>query len=100
MSLVKLKGKGQMTLPVDIREQLSLGEGDLLEANIEEGKIVLTPKTVVDRKAAFARLEAIAARAEGRWRAEGKTDEDMEKMIAETVEEVRAELYAKGEQHR
>jgi antitoxin MazE len=100
MSLVKLKVKGQMTLPVDIREQLSLGEGDLLEANIEQGKIILTPKTIIDREAAFARLEAMAAKAEQIWRAEGKTDEDMEKMIAETVEEVRAELYAKGEQHR
>lgn len=63
MSLVKLKGKGQRTLPVDIREQLSLEEGDLLEANIEQGKIVLTPKTVVDRKAAFAKIEEIGRRA-------------------------------------
>ncbi len=100
MSLVKLKGKGQMTLPVDIREQLSLGEGDLLEANIEQGKIILTPKTIIDRETAFARLEAIAAKAEQSWRAEGKTDEDMEKMISETVEEVRAELYTKGAQFR
>lgn len=100
MSLVKLKGKGQMTLPVEIREQLSLDEGDLLEANVEKGKIVLIPKTVVDRAAAFARLDAIGKRAQKRWKAEGLTDEDIEKMIAETVEEVRSDLYAKGEQHR
>jgi AbrB family looped-hinge helix DNA binding protein len=97
MSLVKLKGKGQMTLPVEIREQLSINEGDLLEARIEKGNIVLTPKTVVDRAAAFARLEAIAAKAEQSWRAEGKTDEEMEQLINETVEEVRAERYAKGQ---
>jgi antitoxin MazE len=96
MSLVKLKGKGQMTLPVEIREQLSLDEGDLLEANVEKGKIVLTPKTVVDRAAAFARMNAIAAKAEKRWRAEGKTDEEMEQLINETVDEVRSERYAKG----
>jgi AbrB family looped-hinge helix DNA binding protein len=96
MSLVKLKGKGQMTLPVDIREQLSLSEGDLLEATTEQGKIILTPKTVVDREAAFAELRTIAAEAEGRWLAEGKTDEEMEQLINETVEEVRAERYAKG----
>jgi AbrB family looped-hinge helix DNA binding protein len=95
MSLVKLKGKGQMTLPVEIREQLSLDEGALLEANVEKGKIILTPKTVVDRAAAFARMNAIAAKAEKRWRVEGKTDEEMEQLINETVEEVRAERYAK-----
>lgn len=96
MSLVKLKGKGQMTLPVEIREQLSLDEGDLLEANVEKGRIVLTPKTVIDRAAAFARMNAIATKAEKRWRAEGKTDEEMEQLINETVEEVRSERYAKG----
>jgi AbrB family looped-hinge helix DNA binding protein len=95
MSLVKLKGKGQMTLPVEIREQLSLDEGDLLEASIEKGKVVLTPKTVLDRATAFKNLKTIASKAEKRWRAEGKTDEDMERLIKETVEEVRAERYAK-----
>jgi AbrB family looped-hinge helix DNA binding protein len=85
MSLVKLKGKGQMTLPVEIREQLSLDEGALLEANIEQGKIVLTPKTVVDRAAAFAKLEAIGKRSRAKWEAEGLTDDDIEKMITETV---------------
>jgi AbrB family looped-hinge helix DNA binding protein len=95
MSLVKLKGKGQMTLPVEIREQLSLDEGALLEANVEKGKIVLTPKTIVDRVAAFARMSAIAGKAEKRWRAEGKTDEEMEQLINETVDEVRTERYAK-----
>jgi antitoxin MazE len=96
MSFVKLKGKGQMTLPAAIREQLSLNEGDLLEANVEKGKIVLTPKTVVDRAATFAQMNAVAARAEKRWRAEGKTDEEMEQLINETVDEVRGERYAKG----
>lgn len=98
MSLVKLKGKGQMTLPVEIREQLSLDEGALLEANVEKGKIVLTPKTVVDRAAAFASLEAIGKRAQAKWEAEGLSDDDVDKMITETVEEVRTERHTKGQQ--
>jgi AbrB family looped-hinge helix DNA binding protein len=98
MSLVKLKGKGQMTLPVEIREQLSLDEGALLEANVEKGKIVLTPKTSVDRAMTFERVDAIGKRAREKWEADGLTDDDIEKMIAETVEEVRTDLYAKGEQ--
>jgi AbrB family looped-hinge helix DNA binding protein len=96
MSLVKLKGKGQMTLPIEIREQLSLDEGDLLEANIEKGKIVLIPKTVLDRSTAFKTLNAIASKAEKRWRAEGKTDEDIDRLINETVKAVRAERDTKS----
>jgi AbrB family looped-hinge helix DNA binding protein len=95
MSLVKLKGKGQMTLPIEIRELLALDEGDLLEANVEKGKIVLIPKTVLDRSTAFKALKTIAAKAEKHWRTEGKTDEDMERLINETVKEVRAERHTK-----
>ncbi len=96
MPLVKLKQKGQLTPPVGIRQQLGLSEGDVLEADVEKGRIVLTPKAVIDRRAAaVAHMRAMAAEARKRWEAEGKTEEDMERLINETVEEVRAERYAK-----
>jgi bifunctional DNA-binding transcriptional regulator/antitoxin component of YhaV-PrlF toxin-antitoxin module len=81
---------------VDIRRELALDEGDVLEAQVEDGKIVLTPKELVDRReAAFKRIEAIAERARARWEAEGKTEEEMERLIEEEVEAVRAERYAR-----
>lgn len=49
MSLVTVKSKYQVTLPVRLRERAGLRVGDLLEATIERGKITLTPKSVVDR---------------------------------------------------
>lgn len=49
MSIVKVKTKGQVTLPTAIREQAGLSIGDLLEAKIERGKITLTPKSLIDR---------------------------------------------------
>jgi AbrB family looped-hinge helix DNA binding protein len=49
MSIVKVKTKGQVTLPTAIRERVGLNIGDLLEAKVEKGKITLTPKTLVDR---------------------------------------------------
>jgi len=49
LPLVKVKEKFQITLPVEIREQLRLGVGDLLEATIQGQTIVLKPKDVVDR---------------------------------------------------
>ena len=48
-TLVKLQRKGQVTIPVRLRAQVGLADGDLVEATVERGKIVLTPKLVLDR---------------------------------------------------
>jgi AbrB family looped-hinge helix DNA binding protein len=50
MSLVKVKSKGEVTLPSALRERAGLNVGDLLEANFEKGKITLTPKSLIDRR--------------------------------------------------
>ena len=39
--LVRVRGKGQVTLPNEVRKQLSLHQGDLLEASVKDGRIVL-----------------------------------------------------------
>jgi AbrB family looped-hinge helix DNA binding protein len=49
MPYVKIKTKGQVTIPAEFRRDLNLKEGDLLEALVERGGILLKPKTVVDR---------------------------------------------------
>lgn len=95
MALVKLKQKGQMTLPAEIRAALSLKEGDLLEVSIEGGKVSLSPKIVVDRRTeAFRRMEEIGGRVRERLAAEGKTEDDLEQMIEDAVREARAEKQA------
>lgn len=38
-----------MTLPSRLRDAIGVAEGDLVEATVQRGKIVLTPKTVLDR---------------------------------------------------
>ncbi|HKS74248.1 MAG TPA: AbrB/MazE/SpoVT family DNA-binding domain-containing protein [Terriglobales bacterium] len=40
----KVSTKGQVVLPGAIRRRLGLRAGDPLDANIEEGRIVLTPR--------------------------------------------------------
>ena len=65
MAIVKLHKKGQLTLPVGIRKQARIGEGDLLEARIERGRITLTPKSVVDRQIAESEKDYRAGRAYG-----------------------------------
>jgi AbrB family looped-hinge helix DNA binding protein len=48
-TLVKIQRKGQMTLPSRLRSAIGIAEGDLIEATVQRGKIVLTPKLVIDR---------------------------------------------------
>ncbi|HEY4904667.1 MAG TPA: AbrB/MazE/SpoVT family DNA-binding domain-containing protein [Candidatus Sulfotelmatobacter sp.] len=49
MELVTVKSKFQVVIPQSIRKRVRLDIGDLLEADYENGKITLTPKTVIDR---------------------------------------------------
>ena len=49
MPLVKVKTKSQVTIPDAIRRQLGVEVGDVLEAMVQKGSIVLRPKAVVDR---------------------------------------------------
>jgi AbrB family looped-hinge helix DNA binding protein len=46
----KLSTKGQIVLPGPIRRRLGLRTGDPLEANVEDGRIVLTPRRPRPRK--------------------------------------------------
>ncbi len=49
MSIVKVKTKGQVTIPTTLRRQAGLNVGDFLEAKIEGGNIVLKPQNLIDR---------------------------------------------------
>jgi AbrB family looped-hinge helix DNA binding protein len=49
MPYVRVKTKGQVTIPAEFRRGLNLKEGDLLEASVARGGIVLKPKSLVDR---------------------------------------------------
>ena len=48
-TIVKIHRKGQMTLPCRLRSALGIAEGDLVEATVQRGKLVITPKVVIDR---------------------------------------------------
>ena len=60
--IVKVQRKGQVTIPTRIRVQVGLVDGDLVEAKAERGKIVLTPKMIVDREYTPAQRRIIDAR--------------------------------------
>ena len=48
-TLVKVQHKGQVTIPTRLRSQAGISEGDLVEASFHRGKIILTPKLVIER---------------------------------------------------
>ena len=49
MPLVKIKEKGQLTLPAKMRERLGLAIGDYVEVKEEGNRIVLVPQDVAPR---------------------------------------------------
>lgn len=54
MPLTRVKQNYQVTIPAKVRQQLYIELGDVFEATIQNGSIVLTPKVVVvmDKKSA------------------------------------------------
>lgn len=62
MALVRVKEKGQVTLPAKLRARLGLDTGKYLDVREEDGRIVLIPQDVVPRHPATdaALAEALA----------------------------------------
>jgi bifunctional DNA-binding transcriptional regulator/antitoxin component of YhaV-PrlF toxin-antitoxin module len=61
MPLVKVKGKGQTTLPTTLREHFVLQEGDYLKAEAVPAGILLTPVTIAERPLVPAHDVALCA---------------------------------------
>ncbi len=60
MSAVKIGVSRQVVIPKKIHEKLGLAPGDYLEVELKDGKVVFTPKTLVDRALETALDEALA----------------------------------------
>lgn len=52
MPIVTVKNKYQVVIPRSLRRQVRINVGDLLEASVQEGRITLVPKSLVDREIA------------------------------------------------
>ncbi len=85
MSLVMVKDKFQVTIPAQLRQELDLKVGDMLEAVIEGGRIVLRPKIVVDRAAIADRLHNVLAQVD-----EPKDEAEEARVMDEVIAEIDA----------
>jgi AbrB family looped-hinge helix DNA binding protein len=45
----KIQNKGQVTIPTSVRRQAGLSKGDLVTFAFQRGKIVITPRLMIDR---------------------------------------------------
>lgn len=68
MSLVQVREKAQITLPADIRRTLDIKEGDYLEADIEEDKVVFVPKLLSNKIPILKRKRYAFLSAAGSWK--------------------------------
>lgn len=73
MALLQLRPKRQVTLPLEVTEQLNLQVGDYLEAHAEGDRIVLTVKEVRDRAQKYSIMDMVGA-APGVYRSEDEID--------------------------
>lgn len=48
-NLIQLRRKSQITIPNKIRKVLGLEEGDYLQAELQNNKIILSPKIMLDK---------------------------------------------------
>ena len=91
MTLVRVRGRGEITLPRELQEALAIRDGDTLEAEAVEGGVLLKPVSATEREAAWKRIEQ--ARSSVRPTAEqaAKPIEVEEQEIQELFDEVRRE---------
>ena len=69
MALVRVRERGEITLPRELQEALKVREGDPLEAEAVEGGILLLPVSAAERKTAWQWIEQ--ARNAGRYAGPG-----------------------------
>ncbi len=76
MNTIKLQQRGLLTLPKKLREALSLREGQILNVQQLDGKIILEPQmSTIDSELAKAITQGIEDIKRGKFIEFGSTDE-------------------------
>ena len=91
MAVVRIEERYQVTIPVDIRRELNLEVGDLLEIEAKDGVITLKPITAAgsERERAWKRLESVLDRVHLKMKDISISEEEVEKDVLEAIRAVR-----------
>lgn len=93
MSLMKVMGHGQVTIPKKIRDQLDLKEGDYIEAEVDGDRVVMTPKKTVKRES-LERLREVMDRVHARN--PGADEDEVVELALRAIAEVRRDKHARS----
>lgn len=52
-STTTLRERGQITIPSEVREAVHVEPGAVLECHVEDGRIIMTPKVLIDADQAW-----------------------------------------------
>jgi AbrB family looped-hinge helix DNA binding protein len=85
MMWARVLRSGQVTFPKEVRSSLNLKEGDILDFELKDSMVIVRPKTLVDKKksAFWNMLDRMHEKLKD------EDPEEIEKAIAEAIEEVR-----------
>ena len=86
--IITLQSRSSITVPRELREKLGIGPGDLLDAVIDHGRLVLTPVAVVPRTLSLT---------ESGLRKEADVDEDIKRGRVKSFTDEEALLKHLGE---
>jgi len=92
MPIVRALRYGQVSLPEEFRKALNIKEGDLLEAELEGEKIVLTPKMLFNKDEAWEKVFRVLS--EVHEKTKHIPIQEAEKDALELVQEARRREYA------
>jgi AbrB family looped-hinge helix DNA binding protein len=94
MALLKVRRFAQVTLPVELRKQFNLAEGDYVEAQAIEEGILLKPVSVVERDKARKQLTKVLKEVHAQQPKTSLSPQEQEELI---IQEIKA--YRKQKRH-
>lgn len=94
--LIKVREKGQITLPLYMRKTLHIEQGDLILAKLVDNTVVLIPQETIDKEQAWFWTE--------RWqKQEAEAEEDIQKgriKSFDSVEELFDDIEKTSKTHK
>ena len=96
MALVTVKPKLQATIPAKLRKRIGLREGDVMEATVVEGGVLLRPGELTDRNAAADRIASVLARIEPSPEDADRSEEEIMQHALADIAEARRERRRPG----
>jgi len=95
MALLKLRRFAQLTLPIELRRQFNLAEGDYVEAQAVKDGILLKPVSVVERDKARKELARVLKEVHAKQPASKLSPREQEEWIAKEIKAHRKEKQPK-----